>query len=138
MSDKETLMKTTVTLALGALTAASLLAAPVLAQPYGGPPPTHREQGYRSGPKAESWEVNRRMRWIQERIMRGRHDGSLDAREYNRVETQLHAVNRDANAARVRGHGHIDDRARADLEARLDRLNDEIHWLRHNDERRPW
>jgi hypothetical protein len=40
--------------------------------------------------------------------------------------------------ARRMHDGRLDDRARDNLQMRLDRLNGQIRWLRHNDEARPW
>jgi hypothetical protein len=34
--------------------------------------------------------------------------------------------------------GHVDGRHRADLAVKLDKVNDQIHWMRDWNERRPW
>ena len=122
------------------LTLAALLAAgaacgsPAQAQPYGPPP----GPGYHGAERPGGWDIERRIGWTQERINRGRDDGSLDRREFRRVQGQLNHIRYDYRRARWHGGGRLDDRARDMLTARLDRVNDEIHWLRHNDERRPW
>lgn len=107
-------------------------AAPALAQPMGPPHP-----GYGPGP-ASGWDLDRRIDWMQQRINRGRDDGSLDRREAWRVQQELNRVRRDEDRMRGMHGGRLWDRDRMMLQARLDRLNDQIHWMRHNDERRPW
>ncbi len=138
-----------------ALAAASALAAPVLAQPYGtqpyGPPPPAQggydqdhdrrdhDHDHEHGPmQPGGWDIDRRIDWMQQRIMRGRSDGSLDRREYRHAQRQLDSIKNDYRRARWHGGGRLDDRARDMLQERLDRLNGEIHWLRDNGDRRPW
>jgi hypothetical protein len=128
-------MKTMVLTALGGLAAASLLAAPALAQPYGAPPPG-AHMGY--GDQPGGWEVDRRIHWIQDRITHGRDDGSLDRHEFRRVQMELNHIRRDEQSARAVNGGHLPPPVRADLEGRLSSLNDQIHWLRQNNVRRPW
>ena len=68
-------MKTIVSVAIAGLTLLS--AAPALAQygpPRYGPPPA-------AAPAPRGWELDRRIDWLQQRIERGRADGSLDWRE---------------------------------------------------------
>jgi hypothetical protein len=129
---------------LGALTilaVSSLIAtaaAPAIAQPdYG------RHGGFdrggiedRGGPR--SWDLERRMDWLQQRIERGRDDGSLSHREARRVQNQLNDIRDEMRRDRYRNGGHLSPMDRDALDARLDRLNDQIRWARHNDERRPW
>ncbi|QUD89215.1 hypothetical protein [Phenylobacterium montanum] len=119
---------------IAALAATTAMTAPALAQPYGPPAPP----GYGAAERHEGWEIDRRIDWTQDRIDRGRADGSLDRHEFRRVQGQLNRIRHDFERARYRSGGRLDGRARASLAGRLDRLNDEIHWLRHNDERRPW
>jgi hypothetical protein len=121
-------MKNIVSAALASL--ALLSAAPALAQPYGPPPP--------GAPVARGWELDRRLDWMQERINRGRADGSLDGREARRVQHELIRIRRDERMLRARGGGRLAPPDRMMLQSRLDRLNDQIRWLRHNGERRPW
>lgn len=113
---------------------ALLAAAPALAQPM---PP--RPPAYGPGPGApRGWELDRRLDWMQQRIDRGRQDGSLDGREARRVQGELMRIRADQDALRARRGGHLSDRDRFMLQDRVDRLNDHIRWLRHNGERRPW
>ncbi len=135
-------MKRSVSTMLGVLTAVTMLAGPVLAQPYGGAPQdrsgAHVNSGRGYGVQPGGWEINRRMRWLQDRISRGQADGSLDRREFRRVQVELNRIRHDDDAARAANRGRMSPAVRADLEARLDRLSDQIHWLRKSAERRPW
>ena len=91
------------------------------------------------GPPAPGgWDLDRRMDWIQQRISRGRADGSLDRREAWRAQRSLDSIKSDARRMRMRHHGWLSGSDRDALQTRLDRLNDRLHWLRNNDERRPW
>ena len=105
-------------------------AAPALAQPY-----------HPAGPAAAAapscWDLDRRIDWLQQRIDRGQRDGSLDRGEYLRVQRELRHIQRDEGRMRHRD-GHIDRYERGELVARLYHLSDQIRWLRHNYERRPW
>ena len=135
-------MQRSISTVLGGLTAVIMVAGPALAQPYGGPPQTrgaqHYDQGHGYGVQPGGWEINHRMRWLQDRINRGRANGSLDHVEFRRVQTELNRIRHDDDAARAANRGRMPPAVRADLEARLDRLSDQIHWLRNNAERRPW
>jgi hypothetical protein len=137
---------TVVALAASALVA---LAAPNLgaAQPYDhhdwghGPgaaqPYDHHDWGH--GPGAPGgWDIDRRIDWMQQRIDRGRGDGSLDGHEAYRAQRALDDIRHDEHRMRERHDGRLSDRDRDALQDRLDRLNDQLHWMRHNDERRPW
>jgi hypothetical protein len=127
------MMKKTILLGL----AASLTlmgGASALAQPYG-PPPPHR---YDARPAPGAWGIDQRLDWMQQRLDRGRADGSLDRREARRVQDEINHIRWQVRSVRDRQGGRLYDRQRDEFQARLDRLNDRIRWLRHNDERRPW
>lgn len=121
---------------VSALVAGSALLAAVpaaaLAQPMPPPPPAYGHDAPRG------WELDRRIDWLQQRIDRGRQDGSLDWREARRVQGELIHIRRDEHALRARSGGRLTDRDRFMLQERLDRLGDQIRWLRHADVRRPW
>ena len=145
-------MKKTALTLLAALSVAGAVAGPVLAQPYGGPPPADRPYGdrdhmdrdhmgpggFRPDDQRGGWGLDRRIDWMQDRINHGRDDRSLTPREAFRVQFQLNRIKREMNMDRRMHGGRLDDGARADLQARLDRLNDQIRWARHNDVARPW
>jgi opacity protein-like surface antigen len=60
--------------------------------------------------------LQQRIDWLQQRIQRGRADGSLDRQEARRAQLQLDALRRDANV----------------LQQRLDDLSRNIRWSRNN------
>jgi hypothetical protein len=141
------------TFAAMAASALVALAAPSLgaAQPYDhqdrGGGWDHRDRGgdWGHGPggahgpgQAGAWDINRRIEWLQHRIDRGRDDGSLDRQEAWRVQGRLDEIGRDARRMRRQNGGWLRGDQRDMLNARLDRLNDRIRWLRHNDDQRPW
>jgi hypothetical protein len=126
-------MKMTVKAVVASL--ALVAAAPAIAQPLP-PPPPPRPIG--PPPAPSGWDIARRIDWLQDRIARGRADGSLDWREARRVQRELDHIRGEEARMRARHDGRLWDRDRLRLEARLDELSDHIRWLRHNDERRPW
>jgi len=96
------------------------------------PPPPHPV--YRPA----VWDIGNRINWIQQRINHGRNDGSLDYDEFRRVQGELNRIKGEFNQDRAYNNGGLDGPTRADLERRLNYLNDQIHWLRENNEHRPW
>ena len=129
------------------------LASPVMAQP------DYHDQGRGSGydqgrgdrggddrgrddrgrdDRGQGWNLDRRIDWMQRRIDRGRDDGSLDRREAYRAQRTLEDIRRDKRRMEYRSGGFLRGYQRDDLQGRLDRLNSQIRWLRHNDEVRPW
>ena len=133
-------MKKMLLLTVGALTLTASLAGQALAQPYGGD--GDRRDGYRADApryeRAGGWEIEKRIHWVQERINRGRADGALDRHEFRRVQGELNHLTYDVNATRRSNGGHIPGPMMGEFQNRLDRLNDQMRWLRHNDVRRPW
>jgi hypothetical protein len=98
----------------------------------------HRGPDDRGGPERGGWDLDHRLDWLQTRISRGRDDGSLDRREAWRAQRTLDSIRNDERRMKWRHHGWLNDGDRMALQARLDQLNEQLHWLRHNDERRPW
>jgi hypothetical protein len=123
-------MKTLVSAALASLTllgaAAPALAQPMYDHPHGPPPAAH------------GWDLDRRIDWMQDRINRGRADGSLDWREARRVQHELGRIRFDEHRMRAHDGGWLTDPDRAMLQDRLDRLGEQIHWMRQNDFHHPW
>lgn len=130
-------MKKTILAALTAAAAVTAVAVPAMAQPYGGPG-GYGEHRQGMGERPGGWDIDQRIKWIGDRIRRGRDDGSLDRREAARVDRELRSIHHADMDFRMSHGGHLDDAMRADLSARLDRLNDQIHWLRETNDRRPW
>jgi hypothetical protein len=60
--------------------------------------------------------LSQRIEWLQQRIDRGRADGSLDRQEARRAQVELNTLRRDANV----------------LQQRLDNLSRTIRWSRNN------
>ena len=96
--------------------------------------PPQRAYGYDAGrfwrgAPDNPWE---RIQFLQERVDRGVADGSLNRREADRVRRELDGVR---NWVR-RMHWHDDGRLTIDqrgrVQARLDQISQQIHWLRHN------
>jgi hypothetical protein len=111
---------------------AVLTAAPAaLAQPYGRPAPRAAVDA------PNGWDIHRRLDWLQDRIDRGRSDGSLDRRESRRLEREIRRIRFDVTRMERRHGGHLWDRDRVMLEGRLDRLSQHIRWQRHDAEVRP-
>jgi hypothetical protein len=103
----------------------------------------HRGVGWGRGAdgrgEAVARELDRRIDWMQRRIDRGRQDGSLDRGEAWRIQGQLDQIRSDAR--RMRNHNGGDwlrGDQRDRLTNQLNLLNGQIHWLRNNDDRRPW
>ena len=96
-----------------------------------------RQDGYRQNVGQDQWNLDRRIQWTQERLNRGRQNGTLRAREFYRVQTDLNKI-RAEEAGTLRYKGFVPPRTMANLQAHLDRLNAQIHWMRPNDDRRPW
>lgn len=124
-----------VTLAILAATGVISVSAPALAQPFDHPRGWHdrgRDEGSRS------WDLSRRVDWLQRRIEHGRDDGTLDRREAFRVQSRLDEITRDMRMMQRENGGNLSHRQRDSLEERLDRVNSQIRWLRQNDDARPW
>lgn len=129
-------MKTFAALTFLALSGA--IAAPAFAQPYDHRGWDHHPRYDEGGPPRESWDLDRRMNWLQEHINQNRDRGLLSRREYREVRNELDAIRSQAQRARY-GHGYMSPRERQTLEARLDRLTDRVRYLSHNDNfQRPW
>lgn len=123
-------------LSAGAAALLLLSAGSALAQPWGGPGPGYGhggDYGHNGG-----WDIQRRLDWMFQRVDRGRADGSLSRGEAERVRRELMDIRHDAQRYRYRDRGPRWDQDQAMLEARLDRVSNQIHWMRQNGERRPW
>ena len=116
-------MKPFITAALGVLTLA--VAVPALAQDWG------RD-------RASGWDIDRREAWLDQRIERGREDGSLDKKEAHKVHDKVREIRELEGRMRGREGGSLIDRDRMVLEMKLDDVSRQIHWMRENNERAPW
>ncbi len=100
------------------------------------PPPGAMPPPPPSGPG--QWSLDQREDWIQQRIERGRADGSLSRREAFRAQQSLNSIR--AMQARLtrRDGGRLNGPDRLYIEQRLDSLRNSIHWMRDNGEFAPW
>jgi hypothetical protein len=108
---------------------AMAVAVPALAQDW-----DHR----RDEDRPSSWDIDRREQWLDERIERGRADGSLDKKEAHKVHDKLRDIRQLEGRMRKRDGGYLNDADRGVLEDKLDDLSRQIHWMRENNERAPW
>lgn len=128
--------RTLLAIVLGATAVAA--AAPAFAQPYGAPvAPGYGDRTgggygygrdfYRGAPQAP-WE---RMQWLQQRIERGRADGSLNPREAMRAQREVERTREYIRTNRQR-YGELRQVDRDYVQQRLDYISQRIRWARHN------
>lgn len=85
------------------------------------------------------WTLKQRENWLHDRLERARDDGSIDHAEYDRVRHRLDDIHHDEDQMRDRHEGgQLTDNENTSLEARLDGVADQIHWLHEDAFRRPW
>ena len=82
--------------------------------------------------------MERREYWLEQRISHGLADGSISPDEAMHARHEIADLRYQEQRLRSVNGGPLVDRDRLRLEARLDELSDEIHWLRDTGERRPW
>jgi hypothetical protein len=90
--------------------------------PYG------RHASYDS--RANTWDIDTQINRIEDRIQRGRSDGSLSRHESRDAMDALNDIRREAQY-RSRD-GRLSERDQSMLQARLDRLSDQVRMDRHN------
>jgi hypothetical protein len=84
------------------------------------------------------WTLKQREDWLYDRLDTAHDDGSVGSDEFERVHHEIGAIRRDEDKLRSSHDGQLTDNETAALEARLDSVADQIHWLRESDFRRPW
>ena len=123
----------TFTLSLFAAATAAVLAfgpaAPALAQDEA-PPAVADHHG--------DWTLNQREDWLKSRLDKARDEGAIDHHEFDRVKQEINDIHGDADKMRDHHGGQLTDNENADLEGRLDRVAEQIHWLHENSFQRPW
>ena len=107
-----------------AAVAAMAAAVPAMAQPFDHGMGFDRDRG--------AGEIDRRIQDINVRIDRGARDGSLDWREVRMLRGQVYSVR---NLEYRYARDGLDWRERADLSARIDRLNYQVRGQRHDGDR---
>jgi len=107
------------------------------------PPPPPPRPGFNPPPPPPmpapgAWSLDRRTDWIQQRISRGRADGSLSRREATRAQTELNSIRAAQARLTRRDHGVLNGPDRLYIEQRLDRLSNGLKWMRQNNDVAPW
>ena len=125
---KKALIPVLATLALGAVTAPSYAAV----QAYG-----HQGRGYDQGRAHNNWQsINQRQAQLDRRIDQGVRNGTLSRREAIRLRSEFRQIAMLEAQYRRSGRG-LDNRERADLDRRFDRLSAQIRAERRDrDDRR--
>lgn len=86
-----------------------------------------------------NWTLREREDWLGDRLRVARDDGSIDGSEFDRVHHELDRIRDDENRMRgVHDGGQLTDNETSMLEARLDGVADQIHWLHEDQFRKPW
>ena len=89
------------------------------------------------GPGPGGFSLQQREDWLQQRIERGRADGTLDRRTAWQATRMLSDIRRDEARLMRRDRGVLTPRDRQFVESRLDRLRDMVRSARDAD-RAPW
>lgn len=100
--------------------------------PPGGPPPAA------AAPDAGNWTLKQREDWLSSRIDKAHDDGDIDGHEADRVHHELDRIKDDENRMRDHHDGQLTDDETTELEARLDQMASQIHWLHEHAFQRPW
>ena len=89
------------------------------------------------GPHGD-WTLKQREEWLYNRLDRARDDGSINSAEFDRVHHVMDRIRDDENRQRDDHDGQLTDNETTLLEARLDSVASQIHWLHEDAFRRPW
>lgn len=84
------------------------------------------------------WTLKEREDWLRDRLQMARNDGSIDDAEFDRVHHELDRIHDSESDMRGQQDGQLTDNETASLEARLDGVADQIHWLHEDQFRKPW
>jgi hypothetical protein len=85
-----------------------------------------------------NFTLQQREHWLDNRLSTARDDGSIDGHEFDRVRHELSSIREEEDRLRGSHDGQLTDNENTDLEARLDVVANQIHWLRENSVTRPW
>jgi hypothetical protein len=92
-----------------------------------------------SDDQVDRWDLDERIRWVQDRIERGREGGEVERDAAERGEDQLRDIRRDEERYRDRHYGRLPVLDRARLMARVDEIARDLRWHGDdNDFHRPW
>jgi hypothetical protein len=84
------------------------------------------------------WTLKQREDWLYNRLDKARDDGSINASEFDRVHHEMDGIRADEHRQRDVHDGQLTDNETSMLEARLDTVASQIHWLHEDAFRRPW
>jgi len=85
-----------------------------------------------------NWTLKDREHWLFSRLDKARDDGSVDGHEYDRVKHEMDNIRADEDRMRDNHDGQLTDNESVALEARLDGVADQIHWLHESSFQKPW
>lgn len=86
-----------------------------------------------------NYTLRQREQWLYSRLDQARDDGSIDNHELDRVHHQLSGIRDAEDRMRDAHDGHqLTDNETADLEARLDGVANQIHWMHDESFQKPW
>lgn len=123
--------------------AAGLAAGLALASAAHAQPPERRERttvypATRGDAERGGWTLKRGEEWLNDKINQAHDEHALDGREADRAHRELDRLRDDENRMRDRHDGQLTDEETFSLEARLDRLADQVVRLHNDAWRRPW
>lgn len=75
---------------------------------------------------------NQRIQFLRDRVGRGMADGSLDRHEADRVDHELDGVDHWIHQMHWEDAGRLTPDQRAQVQARLDGISRQIHWMRRD------
>jgi hypothetical protein len=85
-----------------------------------------------------NWTLREREDWLGDRLRMAHDDGAIDNMEFDRVHHELDRIRDSENRMRDDHGGQLTDNETSVLEARLDGVADQIHWLHEDRFRKPW
>jgi hypothetical protein len=85
-----------------------------------------------------NWTLKEREHWLFSRLDKARDDGSIDGHEYDRVRHEMENIRADEDRMRDGHDGQLTDNESVALEARLDGVASQIHWLHESAFQKPW
>ena len=107
---------------------------PPYQQPYNPHPDRDYERHY--GEEDNQWDLDQRIRWLEDRIERGQESGEIDRYAAYRARQQIEGVRHDEDRYRARQHGRLTESERERLIDRIEAISRELHW--REDYREPW
>jgi hypothetical protein len=85
-----------------------------------------------------NWTLKEREDWLKDRLSVAHNDGSVDDSEFDRVQHEIDRIHDAEDHMRGDHDGQLTDNETTVLEARLDGVAGQIHWLHEDRFRKPW